>query len=111
MSLKTAIREEGERDSATAFRHSEFFQNKAKRAEFAEAVLQQIGTDKGGKKIPIGANPVPQGKADENKRTGEYMNPIIYNHKKTSKSLLLLIVSIKSSVCSSQRVVKACKVF
>jgi hypothetical protein len=65
---------------SAGFGNAELFQDKAQGAEFGKTKLQQVGTDKSGEKIPIGAYPGAQGQTGKDKNTGNDMNPIIYYH-------------------------------
>jgi len=69
------------------FRNAQFFENKSEGAKFAKAELKEIQADKEGEKkkifmdeerIETAVN--PQGQAEDNKKAGKGVDPVVDNH-------------------------------
>ena len=71
----------------TLFRHPHFFQDNAKWAKFCPTILKKIQAHQGREKKPIAAQEKgvsrtinPQKQRKQNNRTGNNVNPVVYNH-------------------------------
>lgn len=70
----------GTRAGDPFFRNPEFFKDNAQGTEFCETILEEVGADKCGEKIPVWVYPGTQCQAGQNKGAGNYMNPVINYH-------------------------------